>query len=175
MECERCEGAFLRTEAPQKQQGQWLLAASGAIPALVAAYMFLRFNKYGISVFEMSPVPGVLGGPIAGNIRIPKPIEIEQGVDLTLQCVHQYTTRSGKSSTTHRNILWNDTRRVETVYNDGAGMVLPVRFTIPSDQPATDAAGNNDGHYWQLKVKAKTAGIDYAAVFDVPVTGTAQS
>ena len=36
-------------------------------------------------------------------------------------------------------------------------------------------AGNNDGHYWQLKVKAKTAGIDYAAVFDVPVTGTAQS
>ncbi|WP_442777260.1 hypothetical protein, partial [Sphaerotilus montanus] len=45
---------------------------------------------------------GVLGGPVNGTIRIPATVETEKGFDLTLQCIHQYRTRSGKNSTTHR-------------------------------------------------------------------------
>ncbi|MDD2598504.1 MAG: DUF3592 domain-containing protein [Kiritimatiellae bacterium] len=153
----------------------WGLAGSGVIPALVAAYMFLRFNKYGISVFEMSPLPGVLGGAVAGNIRIPKPIEAGDGFELTLQCIHQYTTRSGKNSTTHCDVLWEESQRVGTIYNYGTDMVLPVKFAAPYDKPATNTAGKSNGYYWQLKVKAKKPGIDYNAVFDVPVKHTAQS
>ncbi len=153
----------------------WLLPLSGVIPALIAGYMLLRLNKYGISFFEMAPLPGVLGGPVSGNIRLPKPVEAQAGFELKLQCVHQYTTRSGKNSSTHTDVLWEESCRVDTLYNYGTEMVLPVKFAVPYSKPATNTAGNSNGYYWQLKVRAQTPGIDYNAVFDVPVKHTPQS
>ncbi|MDA3923679.1 MAG: DUF3592 domain-containing protein [Kiritimatiellae bacterium] len=153
----------------------WLFTASGVISATIAGYMLLRFNKYGISAFELSPFPGVLGGSVSGSIRISRVVEANGGFELTLQCIHQYTTRSGKNSTTHRDVIWDDNRHVDSVYNYGTEMVLPVKFAVPYNKPATTVAGNSNGHYWQLKVKAKTPGIDYVAVFDVPVKHTSAS
>jgi len=153
----------------------WGFTASGFISAMIAGYMFLKLNKYGISFFEMAPLPGVLGGPVSGSIRIPKQVEAESGFELTLQCIYQYTTRSGKNSSTHREVLWDESCHVDTVYNYGTEMVLPVKFAVPYNKPATSAPGNSNGHYWQLKARAKTPGIDYSAVFDVPVKHTSAS
>ena len=153
----------------------WGFTASGVISAMIAVYMVMRFNKYGISFFEMSPLPGVLGGPVSGSIRIPKQVNTEDGFELTLQCIHQYTTRSGKNSTTHRDVLWDDSCHIDSVYNYGSEIVLPVKFAVPFNKPATSAAGKRNGHYWQLKAKAKSPGIDYRAVFDLPVKRTNQS
>ena len=153
----------------------WLMAASGLLPAAWAAYLVLRIRKFGVSVFEMSPQPGVLGGPVSGVIRIPAKVEAEEGFDLVLQCIHQYTTGSGKNSTSHRDVLWETSERIENTLACGDETMLPVRFSVPYEKPATTAAGGSNGYYWQLKASAAASGIDYKAVFDVPVRHTPQS
>ena len=153
----------------------WLLAATGVVPAVIAGYLIGRFRKFGISVFEMSPLPGVLGGPVAGTIRIPAKVETEAGFELVLQCIHQYTTGSGKQSSTHRDVLWEDSRHIDGSLSYGDETMLPVRFAAPYEKPATDVAGGRNGYYWRLNVTAAAPGIDYKAVFDVPVRRTPQS
>ena len=153
----------------------WLLAAAGVIPAAVAAYLIRRIQKFGVSVFEMSPLPGVLGGPVNGTVRIPSHVETEDGFDVVLQCVHQYTTGSGKQRSTHRDVLWEDSRHIDGGHSYGDETLLPVRFSVPYERPATTVAGNGNGYYWRLNVTAAAPGIDYKAVFDVPVRHTPQS
>ena len=153
----------------------WLLAATGVIPAVIAGYLIGRFRKFGVSVFEMSPMPGVLGGPVAGTVRIPAKVETEEGFKLALQCIHQYTTRSGKNSTTHRDVLWEDSRHIEGSLSYGEETMVPVSFVAPYEKPATTVAGGSNGYYWRLDVTAAAPGIDYKAVFDVPVRRTPQS
>ncbi len=153
----------------------WLMALAGAIPIAVAGYLIGRHRKFGVSVFEMSPLPGVLGGPVNGTIRIPAKVETAEGFDVTLQCVHQYTSRSGKNSTTHRDVLWEEARHIDGNVAYGDETMLPVRFAVPYERPATTVAGGSNGYYWQLKATAAAPGIDYKAVFDVPVRHTPQS
>jgi len=147
----------------------WLLALAGVVPAIVAGYLIGRYRKYGISVFEMSPMPGTVGGTVGGTIRIPAKVDAPDGFEVTLQCVHQYTTRSGKNSSTHRDVLWEDAQHVAEAYAFGEESMMPVRFTVPDGQPATTAAVGSNGYYWQLKASAVTPGIDYKAVFEVPM------
>jgi hypothetical protein len=94
---------------------------------------------------------------------------------VTLQCVHQYTSRSGKNSTTHRDVLWEEARHIDGNVAYGDETMLPVRFAVPYERPATTVAGGSNGYYWQLKATAAAPGIDYKAVFDVPVRHTPQS
>ena len=153
----------------------WLLGVAGLIPAGVAAYLTGRIRKFGVSMFELSPMPGVLGGPVSGTVRIPKIVETEHGFEMVLQCIHQYTTGSGKNSSTHRDVLWEDARHLDGSLSYGEESVLPVRFAVPYDKPATTVTGDVNGYYWRLNVTAATPGIDYKAVFNVPVKRTAQS
>lgn len=153
----------------------WALAGTGVAPAAVAGYLIGRIRKFGVSVFEMSPLPGVLGGPVSGTIRIPAKVETDDGFDVVLQCVHQYTTGSGKQKHTHRDVLWEESRHLETGFECGEETMLPVRFAVPYDRPATTAAGGCNGYYWRLNATAAAPGIDYKACFDVPVRHTPQS
>jgi hypothetical protein len=146
----------------------WLLAASGVFPAVVAAYLIGRFRKYGVSVFEMSPVPARLGGPVAGTVRIPAKVDTAEGFEVTLQCVHQHTTGSGKQRHTHRDVLWEESLHLDGNVSYGDESMLPVRFAVPGDKPATGNAGGGS-YAWQMNVTATAPGIDYKAVFDVPV------
>jgi hypothetical protein len=153
----------------------WLMAATGVIPAVIAGYLVGRFRKFGVSSFEMSPMPGVLGGPVSGTIRIPARVETEDGFEIVLQCIHQFKTGGGKNRHTHRDVQWEDSRHIAGSQAYGDETMLPVRFTVPYDKPPTTVAGGSDGFYWQLKATAAAPGIDYKAVFDVPVKHTAQS
>jgi len=153
----------------------WLLAGSGVLPAVVAGYLVGRFRKFGVSIFEMSPMPGVLGGPVSGTIRIPAQVETEDGFEVALQCIHQYTTGSGKSSSTHCDVQWEDSRHIGGSPSYGDETMLPVRFAVPYGESPTTAAGGRNGYYWRLTATAAAPGIDYKAVFDVPVKQTAQS
>ncbi len=153
----------------------WLIALTGVIPAGVAGYLIGRFRKFGVSVFEMAPLPGVLGGPVNGTVRIPARVGEEAGCELTLQCLHRYTSGSGKQRTTHTDVVWEGSNRLDGGHVYGEETMLPVRFSVPYDCPATTAAGGCNGYYWQLRVTAAAPGIDYKAVFDVPVRRTAQS
>lgn len=155
------------------QHMPWFLALPpvvAAIPVAVAVSMLLRHRKHGVSVLEMSPLPGRPGGAVNGTVRIPAVVEAADGFDLTLQCVHQYSVRRGKNRQSHRDVLWEDARRLEGGGRAfGQETLLPVRFTLPADKPITTAALGRDGYAWKLTVSAALPGLDYQAVFDVPV------
>jgi hypothetical protein len=56
-----------------------------------------------------------------------------------------------------------------------AGMRVPFSFDIPAGTPSTDLRTPSDVTLWQLDVAAELPGIDYKAMFDLPVFVTADA
>lgn len=153
----------------------WPLAVIGAVLAATAGYLLGRFRKFGISEFALSPAPGAVGGPVTGMIRIPARVEPAEGFELRLSCSRRYTTRNGGESSTRTETRWEDWRHAVTGYSYGEDTQVPVRFTVPPGLPETSEPGSGDVYFWRLTATARAPGIDYKAVFDVPVKRTAQS
>jgi len=144
----------------------YALFAPTAIMALVALYFWKRFKKFGVSVLELTPCPAVAGQTARGMVHIPCRLEGE--VVATLRYVHQYTTGSGKRARTHGDDVWKETKTVP-VYVVGESMsAVKVEWEIARDYAST-ARRNHNGHWWELTLAAKIPGINYKAIFDVPV------
>lgn len=148
----------------------WLHTIPSAITLALAAYFVGRHRKYGISRLNATPWPAVKGQSLSGMISIPAKVEAPHGIMLTLKCIHQYTSGSGKNRTIHRSALWEDNQLIQVPNVMESETTLQIRFQIPEDPPATTVPGGQNGYYWQLEAKAKTPGIDYYALFDIPVT-----
>jgi hypothetical protein len=130
----------------------------------------LRFRRYGVSRFELSTLPGVIGHSLAGTVRISEALRPEGGFAVTLCCLRRYETGSGKNRSTSERIFWQEERRIQPV-----GTTLPVAFAIPADARATDDRDARDRVLWRLTVEADVPGIDYVSVFEVPVFRTPAS
>ncbi len=141
----------------------------GVVLIATACYLGLHYWKWGVSEFEMAAVPGVLGGPLAGVIHVPRSIEAAEGIVIRLACVRSESDGETQKVTT----LWEEERTiVRNLYTPGgARTLIPVQFVIPYDLPDSDAKGVT----WKLSAAAKTVGIDYQSEFDVPVFKTAAS
>ncbi|MGB5878627.1 MAG: DUF3592 domain-containing protein [Thermoanaerobaculia bacterium] len=142
-----------------------------------AGRAFLRWKKYADSVFEMSKVPGVVGGKLEGRILTSVNIETVSGFDLTLNCVHRVTKGSGDSRSTTESILWQERQHIERelLDYDPTRSSIPVLFAIAYDTQPTEERSDDDEILWRLELEAETPGIDYAAKFQVPVFKTADS
>lgn len=159
---------------------EWLaliFPAVGVILLIATAVSVSRLRKYGRSMFEMASVPGVIGGQLAGVIRVSKKVQPEGGFHITLGCIQKTVTGSGDSQSTHETILWQEEQTIarELRQADPERTAIPVLFQIPFDCHATDDANANDQTIWRLEAKAKTPGLDYAAAFDLPVFKTPES
>jgi hypothetical protein len=130
----------------------------------------LRLRRYGVSRFELSTLPGVIGHTLSGTVRISEVLRPEGGFLVTLCCLRRYVTGSGKNRSTSETIFWQEERRIQ-----GVGATLPVAFAIPADARATDDRNANDRILWRLTVTADVPGVDYAAAFEVPVFRTVAS
>lgn len=150
----------------------WLLALVGVGLLAVAAFQICKVRKFGISVFEMSPCPAVSCETVSGTVKIPAQVVAPDGFEATLQCIHQFRTHSGKHSRTVQAVLWETSTRIDGGYTFGIESLLPIRFALPENKPATTAAGGRNGYFWWLRVTAATPGIDYKALFDVPISAT---
>ncbi len=111
----------------------------------------------------------MIGDPVSGIVHVPAKLETEDGAELKLECIRQVTTGSGKHRHTRCDVLWSDQMRVSVSPGSERATWLSVRFTTPEEMPATTAAGGCDGVWWRLTASARAPGIDYKAVFDVPV------
>ena len=139
-------------------------------------YLFLRYRKYGVSVFEMADIPGVLGGSLGGVILTRTPVRTTDGFRLMLRNVHLWTTGAGKNRKTYRETLWEREQRLPKTLdvNDGQ-RAFPVLFTIPYSCHPTHKASYNKEYYWDLTLSGKAPGINYKATFRVPVFKTEYS
>ncbi|MBA4106696.1 MAG: hypothetical protein C0485_13140 [Pirellula sp.] len=139
--------------------------------ALIAGtcYLWLLHWKWGVSEFEMAAVPGVLGGPLAGVIHVPRSIEAPEGIVIRLACVESKSDGEHTKVTT----LWEEDRTIVRNLSTpgGAGTLIPVQFVIPYDLPDSDVKEVT----WKLSAAAKTTGINYQSEFDVPVFKTESS
>jgi hypothetical protein len=149
----------------------------GAVLIVLVVYLALQWRRYGAAVFEMGGVPGVVGGLLHGQIRIPTVVLPEEEALVILDCVNRLTTGSGDSRHTSETILWHreTTISCSQLVRDGRATVIPVRFVVPVDKPPTDDSDSNNTTLWWLRANIATSGVDFSANFEVPVFRTAQS
>ena len=112
-----------------------------------ALYAILKYRKYGAVSLQLAAVPGVLGGKLAGIIRVPVNIVAEDGFHLKLQCIHRYVTGSGKHRSTHKDVLWEDSCILadEMLAGDHSQTALPILFGIPYAEQESSPEVGNDG------------------------------
>ncbi|QDT71235.1 DUF3592 domain-containing protein [Lacipirellula limnantheis] len=133
-----------------------------------AGYLWLRRWKWGVSEFEMAAIPGVLGGPLAGVIHVPRPIRTDLGVKIRFAC--EQSVSDGDSTKTVT--LWEEERMItRDLTIGGVRTLIPVEFVTPYDLPDSNA----DDVKWKLTASARTSGVDYQAEFEVPIFKTAAS
>jgi hypothetical protein len=167
-------GFFGVREAVEKGNHAALLAllfpAIGVGLLVWAVRSWLRYRRYGISRFELTTLPGVIGHSLGGTVRIAEPLRPEGGFQVTLTCLRRHTTGSGKNRSTSESILWQEDRRVM-----GVGTSIPLTFAIPADALPSDDSNPNDRRIWRLGVSADVPGVDYHSSFEVPVFRTEAS
>ena len=132
----------------------------------VAIYHWRRFKKYGVSVLTLTPCPAVSERTLQCVVRIPVLINTE--IKTSLRYTHQYTTKSGKNRSTRTDILWRKNKTVTTCAVGENESLVKLEYEIPADSPSTAPHGI-DGYWWELSLKSKTRGVNYHAVFEVPV------
>jgi hypothetical protein len=131
-------------------------------------YMAMAGRKFSPTVFEMSGVPGVLGGWLRGTIQMPP--QVPEGTDARVRLVcHCRSTGSSRLSYD----AWKEEATVITASG------VPVAIRIPFDLPASDLpdmpSKGTMRVSWLLSISASLPGVDYSAVFDVPVFRTEAS
>lgn len=124
--------------------------------------------RYGSAQFLMTSMPGVVGGKLAGVVRVFDFVEPEDHYAIELRC--ERIIRRGKS--TRRRTEWSghlvlDPKKLSARKD---GVQLPVLFAIPYGLPSTAR-----GVEWILTVRAKQPGLDLELSFEVPVYQTAES
>lgn len=165
---------FMRDEILDPDNRLALVALSfpavGIGLAAWAVQSFLRWRKYGESIFEMRTIPGVVGGPLEGRIRPSVAVRPAAGFDVTLSSIHKYRRGRGKNRSTREKVLWQKSYRAAL---ERGG--VPVSFHVPFECDPTDVDDADNQKLWRLEVKADVDGVDYHAQFDVPVFRTEHS
>jgi hypothetical protein len=172
---------FLPSEVIEKQNYAALigllfpLVGFGAI--VYAIHSSLEWQRYRETVFQMSSVPGVIGGALAGSILLNTELNPADGFDVTLSCVRRVRSGSGRSRSTSDTILWQEElERVAPVpRGDLPGCSVPVHFKVPYECRATDPTDPDDRILWMLEARASVPGVDFADRFEVPVFKTERS
>lgn len=142
-----------------------------------ALYRTLRWRKFGRTRFMPSPLPGSIGGYLAGVIEVPARVTLEKDARLTLRCIHRFMTGAGKNRRIAETVQWEREERIPAEkWSSGPGHTeIPVLFYIPTGQPPTDLDDRDNQMVWRLSAKAEVPGVDFETTFEVPVFVTGET
>lgn len=130
-------------------------------------YQLGRGLKYGISRLALPSVPLRLGS--RPTVKLEAADRIEGRLAASLRCVEERVVRDGSGSkTTTRVECFVLHEKAWTVDRSAAGADVNLTLELPADAPPTDL-GVHPPRYWELELAAETPGIDYHAVFLLPV------
>jgi hypothetical protein len=134
----------------------------------LTVYVALAARKFSPAVFEMSGLPGVLGGWLRGTIQLPP--EVPGGIDARVRLVCH---RRAAGSSRMDYDVWEAESSARTSSS------VPVAFRIPFNLPESDLPDmplkGTMRVSWLLSISASLPGVDYSSVFDVPVFPTEAS
>jgi len=137
------------------------------------AQMLLDLLRYGNSFLTYESLPYALGGTLRARLRSPHHVSLIDELSLTLRCVQEKYVTSGTGSNRSTQVVCYELYKDSTVCDRNrlaglAGNDIPIEFRLPADEPATNLAATPP-IYWEIEAKGKARGVDYEAVFLVPV------
>jgi len=118
---------------------------------------FIRKGFIGRSTYKLigptpmflDPSPGCVGGQVGAKFALAHGHWLEPP-KIRLSCVHIYRTGSGKNSTTHHDVVWQEYVRGWNNPNEGAGDMRFV-FDVPSELPVSGQGYKKRGRVdWQV-------------------------
>ena len=145
-----------------------VFATLGLVPIAFALRLTMRQLRFGESLCRVTGKAGVIGQGIKGTISNQAEIKPEGDYTITLQCVEIYSVGSGKNRTSKTEVHWQGKTTVARgSASSRAG--IPFSIEIPKFPPETGYQLSRGPINWQLSISAPTKGVDYAALFIVPV------
>jgi hypothetical protein len=145
-----------------------VFAALGIVPIFFALRLTLRQLRYGESSCCINGKAGVLGKTMSGTIRTKTDIPATGDYKINLQCVETYRTGTGKNRSTHTNVHWQEEHKVPSS-GKSSRLGIPFSFSLPNYPPETGYQLARGTVTWQLRIDAPVEGVDYSAMFAVPV------
>ena len=147
-----------------------LFAFFALLGIIGSIYKTLGYLKYGESQMVLHQIPLVPGAEFKGVIVLPKGIGSAQKVDLEFYCEKSLTTGSGKHRSTKTTVVHKEKSMEVTDsrkrINDR--LFVPVTFSVP-EEGEPDSPDTNPAIEWKLKAVAEVPGVDYEAIFSLPV------
>jgi FtsH-binding integral membrane protein len=133
-----------------------------------------KFLFFGPTPLVPSPAIGQVGGQIGGHIELDKPWA-KRKLTVTLSCIHTYTSGSGKNSTTHRDILWQEHDKPLDRPN-GAGSKIEFCFDVPAGERPADSHKGRGKVHWEISLEGLVDFMEFKRSWKVPAeAGTQQS
>lgn len=145
----------------------FLFPAIGVLMLIGVLYATARRMKFGASVLHLDQMPIVPGRTFHGELETRIRDTPAGGFTLRLTCVRR--TMSGRSS--NETVLWQETQQVALATPGFEGVRVPFSFALPPDAEVSQS----QGIVWRLDASAELPGIDYAAVFQMPVFASGAS
>src|SRR5208282_3219400 len=145
---------------------------AGVILAVVAVRASIRRKRFGQAYFEFASLPFCPGQSLKGAIHLRFNTDAKHGIDLSLSCVRQVVTGSGKNRSTQESVLWQADKNVpQELLTPGpmGDALIPVDFAIPSDAYESNHDQPGDQVLWLLHAQADVPGVNYSDEFEVPV------
>jgi hypothetical protein len=108
---------------------------------------------------------------LRGRVEVPyEPLADATSIVARLSALSRY--RSGKSI--DERVVWQAEEEVPrgSVTRMPDRVLIPIAIPIAPDAPPTENYGGGEGLVWRLGVDGEVPGIDYSAIFDVPVFRT---
>lgn len=124
------------------------------------------FLYFGPTPLTPSPLIGQVGGQIGGRIEINKPWQ-ERNLDITLSCLHTYSTGSGDNSRSHTDVLWQVHDKPLDRAN-GNSSILEFVFDVPANKPTKDTHNGRGSITWQVSIKGTIADKEFNRSWKIP-------
>lgn len=150
----------------------------GAVPLLLAWRRLQTRRVLGSPRLWLKQRPVIPGRVMEGELRFDQPLPQLSTVELHLLCEEHTTMRSGKSTTTKKELIWEkrETFGAGDARREISGVALPFRFEIPAGLPcavvetAEFTLGAGRQHVWTLEIKSSRGGRAVSLPLPVFVT-----
>lgn len=155
------------------RQGNYGVFAALIIPLIGIALMRFswkmrqKFLFFGLTPLTPCPSIGQVGGQIGGRINIEKPWE-KRKINVTLSCIHSYSTGSGDDRRSHSDILWQEHDKPIDRAN-GNTSTIEFAFDTPADCSTNGTHNGRGDIIWQVAVKGIISGKEFNRSWTLPV------
>lgn len=126
-----------------------------------------EWKRYEKVPIRLDPYPGVIGGPVGGQMIIPARMQSGDSYRLSLECIKHWTSRSGGKTRSHQGVIWSE-EQVVTPKNQIDGSGVKFRFRVPAGQPESSPP-EDTYHEWVLSVKGDIQGQPFDREYELPV------